>query len=327
MSTGNRRTAHVRSKGFSRVLVLSKKDLHESLAEYPDAKKMLREKANSLLKQDLQRQVSAELRWNSASVEADDKLTQGEEGPDFQLSGVKTDNKGTHIKDKQNAVPLPRASMIIIPEEDGVEETCEESSKTMLIEEAAGQQEISEEPEVIVIHKTPNPVDTDLTTSDSQPAIQSYSNRDSAPHDQNDLTAAAADNSSETKIEIERVELISNGLYDICSAIELPKVAEDVGVVDSSADLMDRWITKKAHLRLEREPSNTELYKTGTELDIFSLSGSGTTVGGTVSEQLDQECPSWIVLNKAKVGLLIACNLTFAGVFIYVRSIPASLCA
>ncbi len=57
LGSGNRRTAHVRSKGFARVLVLSKKDLHETLEEYPDAKQALKEKASSLLRQDLDRHL------------------------------------------------------------------------------------------------------------------------------------------------------------------------------------------------------------------------------------------------------------------------------
>ena len=56
MGGGNRRTAHVISKGFSSIFVLSKNDLNETLEEYPDAKEMLRNKARLLLRQDKKRE-------------------------------------------------------------------------------------------------------------------------------------------------------------------------------------------------------------------------------------------------------------------------------
>uniref|UniRef100_A0A915AHH6 Cyclic nucleotide-binding domain-containing protein n=1 Tax=Parascaris univalens TaxID=6257 RepID=A0A915AHH6_PARUN len=49
---GNRRTAAIRSVGFSDLYVLSKEDLWEALNEYPDAKKSLLEKGKELLKRD-----------------------------------------------------------------------------------------------------------------------------------------------------------------------------------------------------------------------------------------------------------------------------------
>ena len=44
------------SKGFSSIFVLSKKDLNETLEDYPDAKETLRKKARSLLRQDKKRE-------------------------------------------------------------------------------------------------------------------------------------------------------------------------------------------------------------------------------------------------------------------------------
>lgn len=40
-NTGNRRTANVRSEGYSELLCLSKEDLLEALTEYPEARKLL----------------------------------------------------------------------------------------------------------------------------------------------------------------------------------------------------------------------------------------------------------------------------------------------
>ena len=42
---GNRRTATVISKGFSSLFVLSKKDLHSTLVDYPDAEETMKKKA------------------------------------------------------------------------------------------------------------------------------------------------------------------------------------------------------------------------------------------------------------------------------------------
>lgn len=50
--TGNRRTAGVRSVGYSDLFCLSKNDLWEALTEYPDAKKMLIEKGRQILRKD-----------------------------------------------------------------------------------------------------------------------------------------------------------------------------------------------------------------------------------------------------------------------------------
>lgn len=49
---GNRRTANIRSIGYSDLFCLSKDDLMESLLEYPDAKAMLEEKGRQILMKD-----------------------------------------------------------------------------------------------------------------------------------------------------------------------------------------------------------------------------------------------------------------------------------
>lgn len=49
---GNRRTANIRSIGYSDLFCLSKDDLMESLTEYPDAKGMLEDKGRQILMKD-----------------------------------------------------------------------------------------------------------------------------------------------------------------------------------------------------------------------------------------------------------------------------------
>lgn len=49
---GNRRTANIRSIGYSDLYVLSKQDLWDSLLEYPEAKRTLIEKGRQLLRKD-----------------------------------------------------------------------------------------------------------------------------------------------------------------------------------------------------------------------------------------------------------------------------------
>lgn len=49
---GNRRTANIRSVGYSDLFALSKEDLMEALIEYPDAKYALEEKGRSILMKD-----------------------------------------------------------------------------------------------------------------------------------------------------------------------------------------------------------------------------------------------------------------------------------
>ncbi|KAM3721767.1 Cyclic nucleotide-gated cation channel [Dirofilaria immitis] len=48
----NRRTANIRSKGYSTLFVLSKEDLNDVIKDYPDAQELLKRKARAMLKND-----------------------------------------------------------------------------------------------------------------------------------------------------------------------------------------------------------------------------------------------------------------------------------
>lgn len=73
---GNRRTADVRSKGFSNLFVLSKSDLEEVIVHYEDARAALESRAKSLLKENAQRdRREAKLRRPSIlSVNSEDAV-------------------------------------------------------------------------------------------------------------------------------------------------------------------------------------------------------------------------------------------------------------
>ena len=66
---GNRRTAHVRSVGFSELFSLSKTDLLEAIVEYPEAREALERRGRETLMKD--KSLSKSERTNSLSFELD----------------------------------------------------------------------------------------------------------------------------------------------------------------------------------------------------------------------------------------------------------------
>uniref|UniRef100_A0A0P4VRG7 Cyclic nucleotide-binding domain-containing protein n=2 Tax=Scylla olivacea TaxID=85551 RepID=A0A0P4VRG7_SCYOL len=56
LAGGNRRTANVRSRGFSSLFVLSKADLQATIKDYPEAQEILKKKAKKLIQQNEERE-------------------------------------------------------------------------------------------------------------------------------------------------------------------------------------------------------------------------------------------------------------------------------
>ncbi|CAD5124725.1 DgyrCDS12995 [Dimorphilus gyrociliatus] len=78
--TGNRRTANVRSIGYSDLFVLSKDDLWDALTEYPEGKKVLMERGKQILMKD-----------NLIDEEAARKAEQEQESVDLKVDRILTD--------------------------------------------------------------------------------------------------------------------------------------------------------------------------------------------------------------------------------------------
>lgn len=72
--TGNRRTANVRSLGYSDLFCLAKRDLWEALADYPDARRSLTETGCQLLRKDGLLDEAAFLRAHSEQESMADKV-------------------------------------------------------------------------------------------------------------------------------------------------------------------------------------------------------------------------------------------------------------
>ncbi|KAI6208282.1 Tax-2 [Aphelenchoides besseyi] len=118
----NRRTANIRSKGYSTLFVLSKEDLNDVIRDYPDAQQLLKRKARKMLKKDEKKddvdpkQARQELK-EKCRVSADIRTPKMLEAVAKILPANSKTKKQLEIAMKQKArPPLKRWSTIPIDE-------------------------------------------------------------------------------------------------------------------------------------------------------------------------------------------------------------------
>uniref|UniRef100_A0A671VUS7 Cyclic nucleotide gated channel subunit alpha 1 n=1 Tax=Sparus aurata TaxID=8175 RepID=A0A671VUS7_SPAAU len=115
---GNRRTANIRSIGYSDLFCLSKDDLMEALTEYPDAKALLEEKGRQILMKDglLDLEVAAQGPDPKEIEEKVDRMTSTLDVLQTRYARLLAEHEATHSKLKHRVnrlerklVPPPRA--------------------------------------------------------------------------------------------------------------------------------------------------------------------------------------------------------------------------
>ncbi|XP_040525696.1 cyclic nucleotide-gated olfactory channel isoform X1 [Gallus gallus] len=105
---GNRRTANIRSLGYSDLFCLSKEDLMEVVTEYPDAKKVLEERGREILiKEGLLDESAEEESMEGKSVEEKlDRLTLNLDTLHTRLGRLLTEYSDAQMKLKQRITVL-----------------------------------------------------------------------------------------------------------------------------------------------------------------------------------------------------------------------------
>ncbi|XP_037533060.1 cyclic nucleotide-gated channel rod photoreceptor subunit alpha [Nematolebias whitei] len=107
---GNRRTANIRSIGYSDLFCLSKDDLMEALTEYPDAKALLEEKGRQILMKDglLDLEVAAQGPDPKDMEEKVDRMTGTLDSLQTQYARLLAEHDATHSKLKHRVTRLER---------------------------------------------------------------------------------------------------------------------------------------------------------------------------------------------------------------------------
>uniref|UniRef100_A0AAX7V4V7 Cyclic nucleotide-binding domain-containing protein n=1 Tax=Astatotilapia calliptera TaxID=8154 RepID=A0AAX7V4V7_ASTCA len=107
---GNRRTANIRSIGYSDLFCLSKDDLMEALTEYPDAKALLEEKGRQILMKDglLDLEVAAQGPDPKEIEEKVDRMTSTLDSLQTRYARLLAEHDATHSKLKHRVTRLEK---------------------------------------------------------------------------------------------------------------------------------------------------------------------------------------------------------------------------
>ncbi|XP_061565820.1 cGMP-gated cation channel alpha-1 [Cololabis saira] len=107
---GNRRTANIRSIGYSDLFCLSKDDLMEALTEYPDAKALLEEKGRQILMKDglLDLEVAAQGPDPKEVEEKVDRMALMLDTMQTRYARLLAEHEATHSKVKYRVTRLER---------------------------------------------------------------------------------------------------------------------------------------------------------------------------------------------------------------------------
>ena len=118
--TGNRRTANVRSIGYSDIFILSKSDLWQALTEYPDAKLKLMERGKEILMKDNLFDEEAAAAAEKEKLSLDDRMTNVEstlEAVVTRLARLLADYTSTSCKLKQRLYRLEKERQEAVQED------------------------------------------------------------------------------------------------------------------------------------------------------------------------------------------------------------------
>ena len=141
--TGNRRTAGVRSVGYSDLFCLSKNDLWEAIEEYPEAKKMLSEKGKQILRKDNlldEETARREERRQQAMISKVEMIVDAVD--DIQNELKRLADKINQMPSQLNGASMPTA----------------ENSQTASTSRASPDQKLSSSGSLSRVPKTPSPI-------------------------------------------------------------------------------------------------------------------------------------------------------------------------